>query len=85
MLELNDYYGVFEWGSGGVLHLHCILWNFQSQYLDEWDLEEEKRKKRFSRRKIRQIADFFNVHVSEYHLGKDVDGGWELDKEENGT
>ena len=85
MLELEDYYCVFEWGSGGVLHLHCILWNFKSQYLDKWDLEEQKNKKRFSRRKIRRIAAFFNAHVSEWHLGKDVDGAWELIKEEDGT
>ena len=85
MLELDDYYCVFEWGSGGVLHLHCILWNFKSQYLDKWDLEEQKNKKRFSRRKIRRIAAFFNAHVSEWHLGKDVDGAWELIKEEDGT
>ena len=76
MLELDDYYCVFEWGSGGVLHLHCILWNFQSQYLDTWDLEEKEVKKTFSRRKLRLIADFFNTHVSEWILGKEADGSW---------
>ena len=76
MLELEDYYCVFEWGSGGVLHLHCILWNFQSQYLDTWDLEEKEEKKTFSKRKLRLIADFFNTHVSEWNLGKEADGSW---------
>ena len=76
MLDLQDYYCVFEWGSGGVLHLHCILWNFQRQYLDDWDLQEEQVTKRFSKRKIRLIADFFNVHVSEWNLGKEGDGSW---------
>ena len=73
-LELNDYYCVFEWGSGGVLHLHCILWNFESKYLDNWDIQEKNVTNCFSKRKIKQIADFFNVHVSEWNLGKEADG-----------
>ena len=76
MLELKDYYCVFEWGSGGVLHLHCILWNFNSQYLDNWDLKQAEDKQRISKIKIKLIADFFNVHVSECNLGKDEDGSW---------
>ena len=76
MLELKDYYCVFEWGSGGVLHLHCILWNFNSQYLDNWDLKQREDKQRTSKIKMKLIAVFFNVHVSEWNLGKEEDGSW---------
>ena len=76
ILDLNDYYCVFEWGSGGVLHLHCILWNFKSHYLDDWDLKEQQQNQCFSKRKLRLIVDFFNVHVCEWNLGKEADGSW---------
>ena len=76
MLDLDDYYCVFEWGSGGVLHLHCILWNFKSHHLDDWDLKQLKEKQCFSKRKQQLIVDFFNIHVSEWNLGKEADGSW---------
>ena len=76
MLDLEDYYCVFEWGSGGVLHLHCLLWNFKSERLDDFDLQEYSRKHRISKRKIRKLANFFNMHVSEWNLGKKDDGSW---------
>ena len=76
MLELDDYYCVFEWGSGGVLHLHCILWNFNSHYLDDWDLNKQQQNQCLSKRKLRLIVDFFNAHVSEWNMGKEVDGSW---------
>ena len=77
MLELDDYYAVFEWGSGGVLHLHCILWNRSSEYLEKYDLQKAARTISISRKVVRKIANFFNVHVSEYHLGKTNNGSWD--------
>ena len=52
------------------------MWDFKSHYLDEWDLKEYQQKQCFSKRKIRLLADFFNVHVSEWNLGKNEDGSW---------
>ena len=76
LLSLDDYYCVHEWGSGGVMHLHCLLWNFKSPYLEDFDLSIEDEKKHISRRKLKEIADFFNMNVSEWHLGKNSDGSW---------
>ena len=76
MLQLNDFYCVHEWGTGGVLHLHCILWNFDSEYLEDFDIQKAAVKYRISKRVIQKIAFFFNVHVSEYNLGKNKDGSW---------
>ena len=90
MLDLDDYYCVYEWGSGGVLHLHCILWNMDSEFLEEYDLvkhaasmQKESAKRKF-KNKMQKIANFFNVHVSEWHLGKHEDGSWKnLPKEDD--
>ena len=59
MLTLNDWYCVFEWGSGGVLHLHCILWNLKSQHLDNWDLKEVEDKKNIFKEESKAYCRFF--------------------------
>ena len=76
LLDLDDFYCVFEWGSGGVLHLHCILWNFESEHLEDFDLERFQVKHRVPSRTIRKIANFFNFNVSEWNPGKNSDGSW---------
>ena len=76
MLDLDDHYCVYEWGSGGVLHLHCILWNYDSEYLEDYDLQKYGMFHKFSKQKVQKIANFFNFHVSEWHLGKNNDGSW---------
>ena len=25
-LDYNDVFGVYEWGAGGIVHLHCLAW-----------------------------------------------------------
>ena len=76
MLKLDDYFCVYEWGGGGVMHLHCILWNFESEHVEEFDLDSYEAKKRFSKRLVQRVANFFNLHVSEWNFGKNDDGSW---------
>ena len=75
-LKLDDFFCVYEWGGGGVMHLHCILWNFESEHVEEFDLDRYEAKKSFSKRLVQKVANFFNLHVSEWNLGKNDDGSW---------
>ena len=26
VLDYDDVFGVFEWGAGGIVHVHCLAW-----------------------------------------------------------
>ena len=68
-----------------LVHLHCILWNFQSEYIEEFDMVKKKAKGKYSKRLVRKLAHFFNVHICEWNLGKHNDGSWKAipDEDEN--
>ena len=74
---------MYEWGSGGVLHLHCILWNLETEFLEEFDLIQKECKGRLSKRTVQRIATFFNEYVCEFNLQKNVDGSWKEIPDQN--
>ena len=72
VLAYDDYFGVFEWGGGGILHMHLLYWLFPGY--GRYDRHEGRVPEDQLREDARVMAQEHGAELSEWNLARS--GEW---------
>ena len=68
VVQYDDIFGVFEWGSGGIVHLHLLGWRFPG--LGRYDYEQGEVPTQQRKEDARAMAWQHGAEVSEWNLAR---------------
>ena len=77
---IDDLFCTFEWGVGGMTHLHCILWSAMSPRIDVVAENEKARTAsgqeglRLEPDVVNQMATYYDQYISEIHPSNPKEG-----------
>ena len=77
VLAYGDIFGVYEWGSGGIVHMHLLGWFFPGR--GRYDCHEGEVPARQRREDAKAMAWQHGAEISEWNLGRQ--DHWETSKD----
>ena len=83
VLSYDDIFGVYEWGSGGIVHLHLLGWRYPG--LGRYDCHEGEVPARQRREDAKAMAWQHGAGISEWNLARKDTGGTKDDLDANLT
>ena len=77
MLSYDDIFAVYEWGSGGIVHMHLLGWLFPGH--GRYDCQEGEVPTKQRREDARDMAWQHGAEISEWNLARK--DRWETSKD----
>ena len=75
--DKDDYWATFEWGAGGITHLHIVLWKMLSLRLEKvaqpdacGRLQARQADAVLETEATNRLADFYSPHICEVNVKK---------------